>query len=520
MAEQLHGLTHTGIDRTRRTNAIVLGTAPRVPGQRRRVYDGGDDGLGGTGGSGCCCEINKCLKLAGVTTPIKPTFYKFIMPRFRCYCDDEAEGAWNYLYQVDPLDDTVWESEPELLCKGTTTTTIPCTNTATWNWVTDSCGSTCQYISVAAPECALFHFKWVLNSDSCASPCNCPAAPHCNNLIGPHPTAAGQVLNLECAGPTGGHWVLASVSDPDCDCTPAEPTFDGEPGVPATTECDGFKTVDATATSVPSKWRLTIARTRDYRDCDLTKLEFLIGADVIFTYYLTLPCAPHRGFCRDCVNSFTIIQCGPSQCRLEPAPVICLEPGNPEPVECPIMNCGFPVVLKIGFALEESFFNSSVFSAWLPRDAASLKAVIDGDYLLFNTAAYPCIWNAAFPSFEIDGAYNPCSFVGCSGVKRCRIVVSGGLRVICRTNPLGPGVVWEVTYGFGWRLYLEEDDYPCHADGDQVAQDGYVTSTADDGTGVGGIAQNPVSCTGSFNIPGWEGVEAPVSLTVIDGTPP
>lgn len=322
----------------------ALGLLPREPQIKRRKHADVPDGDELTSSdSGCCCRETECLKHSDptITTPIKPQFYAFRMTAFRCNCDPTWSAGASVGSNIDPIklyetaaDPDIWESDIRQ-CFGTLETTVNCTVTATWVWTENNCADlgTC-------PGSCLYRFSgtplaWRVITFGCTGGVpGCSACVACGVPEGGFPLNPneGDEVTTPCqppepVNPVPPHWELVGVDDPDCNCTPAQPDYDGTTnGQTATTTCDGTKVIDATGTLVDSFWRLTIVDTRDYYGCYGTKLEFFIGTDVVLTYYLTGQCGNVRGFCRQCANSFTIFTCGPTQCDIEPEPKICLAP--------------------------------------------------------------------------------------------------------------------------------------------------------------------------------------------------
>lgn len=217
----------------------------------------------------CCCNETYCTKVPGTKEPLKPLYYRFALPAFRCGCTDLAEAAEFQLHPPDPAEGEepdpspmVFSSDP-IRCLAPKGATIPCVQVTTYTW---SAG----------------------DSD----------------------------------------WVNPVNADDDCGCTATKPGFSGtEDGQESYPECESTKVADGTNDRADSFWQLTIVPTLTEAGGDETKLEFIIGSTVIFRYYLTRNIGKFRPFCRYCTNSFTIESpCGPSHCEKEPPGLICLTP--------------------------------------------------------------------------------------------------------------------------------------------------------------------------------------------------
>lgn len=74
-----------------------------------------------------CCNELECLKVEGV----KPAYYLIQLTGFDCDCEGSSTEV--RLYQVDPQDDTLYESD-SIRCLAPQGMTIPCTVTSTWTW--------------------------------------------------------------------------------------------------------------------------------------------------------------------------------------------------------------------------------------------------------------------------------------------------------------------------------------------------------------------------------------------------
>ncbi len=216
----------------------------------------------------CCCNDNFCLKVKGSTDPIKPRFYRFMLPAFRCACTSEAEADEVQLHPPEPEEGeepeenpTIYTSDP-IECVAIKGSTIACVQETSWRW------------SVGADD-----------------------------------------------------WIDPVNADDGCSCTAPKPAYNGTTeGQIGVEDCESSKTADGKLDTTDSFWRLTIVPTLTEAGCDTSQLEFFIGPVVVFRYSLTRNCGEFRPFCRQCTNSFTIKSCGPSHCEEEPPAVICVTP--------------------------------------------------------------------------------------------------------------------------------------------------------------------------------------------------
>lgn len=235
---------------------------------------------------GCCCKELKCLNIDGVpeTVEIKPEYYEFTPTELLCNCVPPEDAQRTvHLYQVDPEDDTIWEQKHGIddnpyQCYGTASGTVDCIVTATWIWVlNEDCGN-CTWQRQPGPG------GWptdVLVDTNCSPGCECDTPP---SVFDPeHPPLDGSGnFSLPCLPTEGdtGHWELVGTDDPECDCIPEEPDFEGtSEGQEATTSCASTKVVEGEEEILlVSFWRLTIVEELDYYGCDQSKLEFIIGS--------------------------------------------------------------------------------------------------------------------------------------------------------------------------------------------------------------------------------------------------
>jgi len=92
-------------------------------------------GAGGTGGSGCCCAEMDCIKPIPGVEEMPPPAYREFDAFAICGCEGGDTSGKLRLYQVDPEDDTIWETKHAeeddniLMCR------YPdCTATREWTW--------------------------------------------------------------------------------------------------------------------------------------------------------------------------------------------------------------------------------------------------------------------------------------------------------------------------------------------------------------------------------------------------
>jgi len=315
-----------------------------------RIEDDTDGGVNNSNGSSC--DEMSCLNIPGLTDdlckdlPLWPEYYEFELPSLDCRCTPSGAERTVKLYSTS-IENTVWESkhgdsDPEqFTCKASNHSLEACTNTATWRWTV-----------VTLPNICSGHYDWHVDSFGNwafgnasgiqTDPCHCSETgaicgdngstptdstaglpvgyeitkPCCNEL-GPNPADCNN-----CGYIDSGSWVLQSVSNEDCDCTPVEPDFDGsEDGDTATTTCTGTAPTACAEIDVVSFWRLTIGSGVDYYgQPDPTTLELITGSDTRLLLYLD---NPHRAFCPSCVNSFRTGTC--KACTKAPS-IICLLP--------------------------------------------------------------------------------------------------------------------------------------------------------------------------------------------------
>ena len=317
---------------------------------KNRIEDDTDGGVNNSNGSSC--DEMSCLNIPGLTDdlcknlPLWPEYYEFELPSLDCRCTPSGAERTVKLYST-AADNVVWESkhgdsDPEqFTCKASNHSLEACTNTATWRWTV-----------VTLPNICSGHYDWHVDSFGNwafgnasgiqTDPCHCSETgaicgdngstptdstaglpvgyeitkPCCNEL-GPNPADCNN-----CGYIDSGSWVLQSVSNEDCDCTPVEPDFDGsEDGDTATTTCTGTAPTACAEIDVVSFWRLTIGSGVDYYgQPDPTTLELITGSDTRLLLYLD---NPHRAFCPSCVNSFRTATC--KACRYAPS-IICVIP--------------------------------------------------------------------------------------------------------------------------------------------------------------------------------------------------
>lgn len=375
MAEPLGGIPKSEAAKLGKVVRQVLGRLPDVGRRTRRIYAGGsarNNTTGGTGGGGCCCDELDCLRIDGYSGVITAEWYEFRAPSFRCYCDP-AESAGEKVKLYPLVDPDIWET-PRIQCL---TSADGGTNTANWIWKElDDCGI-CYWLSHGPGD------PWVQLPDA-----ECECGTCSEPTFDPPP--GGTVTTSPCTegGYTPG-WNLVSVADPDA-CMPLEPDFDGTvDGQTAETTCE---LEDGEPVLADSFWRLTIG-TVGYYGCDDSKLEFMIDATVVITYYLTCPNGPgqSRAFCRTCVNTFHVVNCGPTQCDVEPPTVICLKPVIDYLVDGAWPNC---TSSDNGEATVLNYFRVQLTRS-VPPTGQCVSTLEPAEYLLKyreNPSTSPYIW--------------------------------------------------------------------------------------------------------------------------------
>lgn len=401
-------------------------------------------GVGGTGGGGCCCDESKCLRVPGFDSPIVPRYYELDVALLDCVCEQMPGSNKVQLYQVDPDDDTIWESKHDIDAGDVPPLCSPqgCKNIATWEWTDPTCTGECHYYSI---DDGLGGYAWQIDSGlsvECVEPC--PACEAAN--FTPLPTGLGQTTTKPCIPVTSGPiWNLVSQSNPTCGCVPDPPDYDGTvDGQTATTEC-----VFGTPTSpdpVPSFWRLTIG-TIDYYGCDSTKLEFIIGDVTALVAYLDPNCqfANQRPFCRECVNTFRVKACKPD-CPSHPT-VICLEP------KFPTLPCSSCADLSLGFVVTDFYLAGTDYTS----------------FLLMPHETSPCIWTWTSPPFgHATGLASwvgesspgvPCAPHDLDSSSYNQLIVN---LTLAETSP-GSGVYeWQIEATIRGTLTLEVDDPGCN----------------------------------------------------------
>lgn len=376
-------------------------------GPRRRgpidYFDYSDED-GGTGGSGCCCNEFHCLRIPGLpsTVTLRPSFYEFTPSTLLCGCDPTAKARLKTrLYRVTEY---VYESkhgvsDDPIECLTPKLVEVDCTATATWVWTQANCNAPtvcsggCQYLYNGS--------TWQVTSNTCGDSsvagcfsCNGCAAPEGGFPVSPSP---GDTLTTACADPDildpePAHWELVGIDVPSCDCTPAQPDFDGTSlGQTATTTCDVTSEVesDTEFELAVAYWRLTISETLDYYGCDQTKLEFIVGTKVMFTLYLQDRCG--KRFCRICTTTFRLSSCVPL-CEDGPT-TICLKPVLPVAIctcsDTPIVPLATGLTFDVG-SRQESWTGDYVFSSVLDSDGNPV----------------PCLWEIRFPDLTYDQDLN------------------------------------------------------------------------------------------------------------------
>ena len=308
-----------------------------------------DDG-GKNNTNGCCCDEMQCLQIPGLTDdlcknlPLWPEYYEFRLPAMDCRCTPAGTERKAKLYPVADSQNAVWESkhadgDPEqFTCKASNNSLESRTVTATWKWTAEGVDCWRGYSVICEPYGAGPSYTWFPNPNS--------GPPNWNPVEGSHtcigcggadlsgttppytmpPCDAGHVgdtFTAPCVDATGApRWVLQSLSIDGCDCTPAEPDFDGTTeGDTATTTCSGNCPTACAEVDQVAFWRLTIGTGVDYYGSPTpTKLELIVGSIARLTLYLD---NPHRPFCPSCVNSFRTGTC--KACNKAPS-IICLTP--------------------------------------------------------------------------------------------------------------------------------------------------------------------------------------------------
>ena len=418
-----------------------LRALPRAPRLTRRVFDDGSqdgEGTGGTGGGGCCCNELKCLRVDGLplTVPLLPEYYSFYSTNLSCRCGlDQPEQGEQRLYQVDPADDLIWETPHDgadnpPTCLGTVSIGEPCTVTAHWLWAFTTCGGSCDYIAVANgdPACnAVWPYKYVLSSSGCGGGCECPDLGPVCNILTPHPTHLGQTISRSCVtSGGGGSWSLVSTDTPTgcIPCTPDPPDYDGSAdGDTAETTCESTGNAESGEQLLISFWRLTINETPTAYGCDLTKLEFIIGAKSVLTYYLATTGCNARPFCRECVNPFKVTDCR-STC-LDGPTVICLEPKTPlfEPQVCSAcknnempgwwyFNWPIACPMQAGYYFIQSSGCGGIFKACFNCGSTAGTEVVDCGCIT-NIVTFTCDWYAGATYWPLKTGDGTISTVGC-----------------------------------------------------------------------------------------------------------
>lgn len=309
---------------------------------RTEGFDEDGRGPGGSGVGGCCCLETKCPVIEGVDGPIVPIYLELNLPNFRCNCEpDGAEAGGDlssirlYRYPSDDESIEIWRTIADnMTCAATIGTLADCTTTAHWVWSLneDSCdpGSCCYECVELTPGDPEGGYGWTFcdeSEDNCrhCGTCDVPVTPPCG------PAQLGFTETYDCVdSEPSPSWVFVSVDDEDCECTPVppdyEPDWDGMGDPPtAETECHGTKLVTVDGEQLPAIWELKKYTGTDYYGCDKTTLQFIVGVSVYYTYQLTRRCGG-RGFCYQCVNSFSIQTCGPSKCAVPPPGTICVTP--------------------------------------------------------------------------------------------------------------------------------------------------------------------------------------------------
>lgn len=462
-SEPIRTLSLGFIERLKRMLAWAESVMP-VSSRRKRTpqpWNNPANTEGGTGGGGCCCNELDCLRVSGVPdeVEINPEYYEFTPSTLVCGCDPAADAqAKVRLYQVDPDDDTVWESphgeedEDVPQCLGTANETVSCIVTATWKWTTDgTCTGLCNWVS---NETSPGVFEWTTAGNNCVVECGEGLGSCDSNPPASPPTADGQETTTACIQDP--HWVLDSVDDDECECTPEQPDYDGtEPDETAETTCEGTKVVDSSETLLSGFWRLTINETIDYFGCDQTRLEFIIGENVALSYKLTRNCNG-KPFCRKCVNSFSVQTCFP-RCTAGPS-TICLTPKLSVTL-CPA--CETPKLILLE--------NFQVFAP------TGFSDVWVGDFLL--QAETECSWYCQLPPLTVDTVDDFIVDAQLCSAIALRTVYTGQLRVGVTGNAID-GYEWTFQYAFqGTTTALEDSGQapPCDVQEGEEVPDSFTT---------------------------------------------
>jgi len=263
----------------------VLPALPRVPRNKRRVFDevAGFPKGAGTIGTDCgCCDPTHCLTLPEEIDPstFVPSSYKFTLPTaLDCQCEESAGGEV-IVRRVDATN--VYESE-RIQCYGPTTETVPCTTKANWIWQEPEACPGDGTTTWICGDSGFGDYAWVKTA-GCIDPCEDQDLTQEELVLlgGPCATiedAGLPLIETDCVPPggIGARWILVSVDDESCDCTPVEPDYDGtELGQLAETDCDGTTSASGEDELQDSFWRLTIGELGAYCQ-NSTKLEFIIG---------------------------------------------------------------------------------------------------------------------------------------------------------------------------------------------------------------------------------------------------
>jgi len=304
------------------------------------------------------CAEQACLKIPGITTPIIPTSYGFWPGLMDCDCTDNLEHDAVELLDTDNAD--IYRST-EIECPGTIYDHESCTNTVTWVWTIPTCDSSqCQYRAAESGS----GFVWVLENNECCAGQICDL--YAASLDTP-PGNINDVLNVPCVSRgdgSEGSWSILSQTNPTCNCTPVQPDVAGvADGDTTTTQCTGTGSSTGEVGLQESYWELTIVPTLDEFDHDLTNLKFYIGETVVREYYLD----GKRPFCRQCINTFRIKSCGPTDCDYNPPPILCLYPNTESTVipGTPLSCCdadasgGIPRFITVEITDTSSWSNSA-----------------------------------------------------------------------------------------------------------------------------------------------------------------
>lgn len=301
-------------------------------------------GIGGDIRSDCgCCDPTNCVTLnseSQIPEVILATRYTFRLPTlFNCLCDLE-EGSPGGDVTMDSVDGSITQFRSEVFqCLGQPSETEACSTTAHWEWQESTCEDECTfYTDPSSGPMGEFgpDFAWQAATSPPETapdvPCDTPGGCGCSIPSEP-PTDYGQSTTSPCLpfGEAEG-WVLTSLDDPDCDCTPVEPDFEGELEQTAETECVGTKVVEGEEDYLDSYWELNIgSQSTDYYGCEeASTLSFVVGGEVRLKYKIPNPCKP---FCRMCENKFELVSCGPFKCINIPG-VICVKPDITTYVPC------------------------------------------------------------------------------------------------------------------------------------------------------------------------------------------